>query len=126
MSVWCDVMGVQCERKLGRLVKSVDLMKGRLEEHHKEHGRLKTEEQVRQPLFPLLYITMLMLFVVVVVYSIIRTELLLGIRILRLQLPVSPYPVTRKDHLRSQKWTSSCKNMLNTEKRQRKRQTLRK
>lgn len=55
MSVWCDVMGVQCERKLGRLVKSVDLMKGRLEEHHKEHGRLKTEEQVRQPLFPLLY-----------------------------------------------------------------------
>ena len=30
-----------------RLVKSVDLMKGKLEEEHKEHGRLKTEEQVR-------------------------------------------------------------------------------
>lgn len=28
-------------------MKSVDLMKGKLEEQHKEHGRLKTEDQVR-------------------------------------------------------------------------------
>ena len=32
-----------------KLVKSVDLMKGRLESQHKEHGRLKTEDQVCPP-----------------------------------------------------------------------------
>lgn len=37
---------VQHMRKLERLVKSVDTTKGKLDGLHKEHGRLKTEEQV--------------------------------------------------------------------------------
>ena len=41
-------MGVvlQCERKLTKLVKSMDTLKGKLDGQHTEHGRLKTEEQV--------------------------------------------------------------------------------
>lgn len=38
---------LQCERKLAKLVKSMDTLKVKLDGHHKEHGRLKTEEQVR-------------------------------------------------------------------------------
>lgn len=40
------MFGLQCERKLKVLMRSVEGMKGHLDDSHKEHGRVKTEEQV--------------------------------------------------------------------------------